>query len=65
MFANAYEIDSQYTHPVLLSFRYFDKTVESGLGSFVILNEEGWIMTAAHILDPMFTFQQHALEIEK
>ena len=65
MFANAYAIASQYTHPVLLSFRYFDKSVESGLGSFVIINEEGWIMTAAHILDPLFQFQQHAIEIEK
>ncbi|MFN8143600.1 MAG: serine protease [Bacteroidia bacterium] len=65
MFANAYEIASKFTHPVLLSFRYFDKTVESGLGSFVILNEEGWILTAAHILDPMFMFQQHAAEIAK
>lgn len=65
MFANAYAIASQYTHPVLLSFRYFDKSVESGLGSFVIINEEGWIMTAAHILDPLIQFQQHAIEIEK
>lgn len=65
MFANAYEIAARYTHPVLLSFRYFDKTVESGLGSFVVINEEGWIMTAAHILEPIFTFQQHAGEINR
>jgi hypothetical protein len=43
--------------------RFFDKKVESGLGSFIILNDEGWIVTAAHILDPAFGQQQHVKEI--
>jgi hypothetical protein len=63
MFSKAYEIASKFTHPVIVSMRFFDKTVESGLGSFIILNDEGWIATAAHILDPGFAQQQHAKEI--
>ncbi len=64
MFAKAYEIASQYTQPVLVSYRFYDQSVESGLGSFVIINDEGWIITAAHILDPMITVQQHAHEMQ-
>lgn len=60
MFSIAYEIASKFTHPVIVSIRFFDKTVEGGLGSFIILNDEGWIVTAAHILDPAFRQKQHA-----
>ena len=65
MFAIAYELVSKFTHPVLISIRYFDGTVESGLGSFVILNNEGWVLTAAHILDPAITGQKHSVELKK
>jgi len=64
MFSKAYEIASKFTNPVLISYRFFDGTIESGIGSFVILNEEGWIITAAHILDSAFAHQQNAIEIQ-
>jgi hypothetical protein len=64
MFSKAYKIASGYTHPVLISFRFYDGTVESGLGSFVVINKEGWIITAAHILDPLIAQQQHAAAID-
>jgi hypothetical protein len=64
MFSTAYEIASKYTHPVIVSMRFFDKKVESGLGSFIVLNDEGWIVTAAHILDAAFGQQQHSNEIK-
>ena len=63
MFADAYEISSKYTFPIIVSFRYFDGTVESGLGSFVLLNEEGWIVTAAHMLEIGLLAQQYANEV--
>ncbi|MDQ3551893.1 MAG: serine protease [Bacteroidota bacterium] len=65
MFAKAYSIAADYTFPVLGSFRYFDGTIESGLGSFVIINDEGWIITAAHILDPTLLHQKQSVEIQK
>jgi len=65
MFANAYEIASIYTQPVLVSFRLFDGKIESGLGSFVIINEDGWIITAAHILDSLAAVNQNAKEIQE
>jgi Trypsin-like peptidase domain len=54
MFAKAYQIASKYTFPVIVLARYFDKTIEAGVGSFVFINADGWFVTAAHI----FTFQQ-------
>jgi hypothetical protein len=63
MFTNAYKIASQFTAPVIQSIRYFDGKVESGIGSFILLNNSGWILTAAHIVAGLNTFRQHQLEI--
>ncbi|MEN8225538.1 MAG: serine protease [Bacteroidota bacterium] len=65
MFSTAYEIASAYTQPVLVSHRFFNGEIESGLGSFIIINDEGWIITAAHIIEPMNTFQQHSKEMHE
>ena len=64
MFQHAYEVASQYTHPVLISHRFFDGKIESGLGSFIILNREGWILTAAHLLEPINVHNKHMKEME-
>ena len=50
MFAKAYELASKYTLPVINSLRYYDGTVTCSLGSFIILNDKGWILTVAHML---------------
>lgn len=65
MFADAYEIVSNFTYPVIISMRYYDKSVTCNIGSFVILNDEGWIITAAHILNPFFAFTEHKKEISR
>ena len=64
MFSQAYDIASIYTQPVLISNRTFNGEVKSGLGSFVIINDEGWIITAAHILNSLIAFQKHSIEIQ-
>jgi len=63
MFADAYDIAREYTRPVVISTRTWDGTVTSSLAAFVVLNEEGWFATAAHVLSAMFTARQHAEEI--
>ena len=65
MFASAYEIASKFTHPLIVAYRFFDKSVDSGLGTFVILNDDGWIMTAAHNLEASFAFNQHQQEMKE
>lgn len=63
MFAAAYAQARYYTLPVIISTRFFDGSVECGCGAFVVLNDEGWIMTVAHIWQSFFAYQQHAKEI--
>jgi hypothetical protein len=63
MFKQGYEIASKFTQPLIVAYRFFNNSVESGLGTFIILNDEGWIMTAAHNLDVFFAFDQHRKEM--
>jgi hypothetical protein len=65
MFKKAYNIANQYTKPMIVAMKYFDDTVESGLGSFIILNDEGWLLTAAHNFGPFFAFTQHQQAIKE
>lgn len=65
MFKQAYDIASKYTQPLIVAYRFFDKSVDSGLGTFIILNDEGWIMTAAHNLEVSFAFNQHQQEMKE
>lgn len=63
MFSNAYKLASCFTQPVITSTRFFDKTVKCGCGAFIILNDEGWVITVAHLFQPYFAFQQHTKEV--
>ena len=65
MFSKAYELTSGFTKPVINSVRFSDNSIESSLGSFVILNEEGWIITAGHILNSFAGFKNHQKETSK
>jgi hypothetical protein len=40
-----------YTFPVVASFRRWDEKVDASVGTFVVLNDNGWIATAAHMLN--------------
>lgn len=64
MFAKAYAIASKFTLPLIVSARMFDKSVICSLGSFVVLNSDGWIATAAHMLNSFSKFDQSKLELE-
>lgn len=59
MFANAYKLASCFTKPLIISMRFYDNSVKCTAGAFVVLNNEGWIITAAHLWKPFQTYQQH------
>lgn len=65
MFNKAYNIVNKFTHPLIIAIRYFDKTIEGGLGSFIILNKDGWCITAAHNFGASFAFNQNQIEIKE
>lgn len=63
MFSKAYKLARTFTHPVIISTRSFDKTVKCECGAFIVLNDESWIITVAHLWKSYFAFQQHTKEI--
>lgn len=63
MFAQACKRATCFTRPVVISRRYFDRSTDCGCGAFVVINDEGWIVTAAHLLSAYGRIQQDAEEI--
>jgi len=63
MFAQACKRATFFTRPVVISRRYFDRSTDCGCGAFVVINDEGWVVTAAHLLSPYGRIQQDAEEI--
>ncbi len=63
MFAEAYKKATAFTYPLIVSMRYFDGSVECGMGTFVVLNRDGWVVTAAHLFQPKLNHQTHSKEI--
>lgn len=50
MFGSAYKVASGFTRPVIISKAHHDGTCSAGIGSFIIVNDDGWILTACHIV---------------
>lgn len=63
MFSKAYAKATQFTKPLVASLRYFDGTVESSCAAFIVLNSEGWAITAAHALETQFAFEEHQKQL--
>ena len=65
MFVEAIEKASAFTFPLIISNRYQDGSISSSLASFIILNEEGWMLTAAHIIQETSLHQAHLKEYQE
>jgi hypothetical protein len=62
MFSKAYEIASKYTRPVITLKRQENGDVASGVATFMLLNKDGWALTAAHVMTDAILAQRHAQE---
>ena len=52
MFKNAIQKNLKYTRPLFTGERNFNQTkVNSGISSFIILNDEGYILTCKHVAE--------------
>ncbi len=49
MFAKAYELATSFTRPVVLSRRNRAGNCSAAIGAFVVVNRDGWAVTAWHI----------------
>jgi len=61
LFSTALKSVEKYTLPVILSKRLANGSINSGCGSFIVVNSDGWILTAAHIIHEAIIAQQHAI----
>ena len=51
MFSKAVPIAAEFTRPVVISSRTTQGTCAGTIGAYVVVNREGWILTAGHLLD--------------
>jgi len=65
MFADACEKAMKFTRPVIMSTRQYDGNVHCSCGAFIVLNDEGWILTAGHIFDSFMAYQEHSKKIKE
>ena len=61
MFSKAVPVASGFTRPMVLSSRTSDGECRSTIGACVVLNSEGWILTAGHLLDIVRRHQDSVL----
>lgn len=57
MFANACSIARGFTFPIIISYKQVNGECFSIIGSFVIINEDGWFVTAHHIILQLYNLQ--------
>lgn len=65
VFADAVAVAQGYTAPVIMSRRFFDGSLESAMAAFVMVNSEGWILTAAHIFETESIFPLHKQQMKE
>lgn len=65
MFADACEKAAGFTRPVIISTRQYDGKVIANCGTFIIINEDGWIITAGHMFDSFVKYQSDMKKIEE
>jgi hypothetical protein len=62
MFSKAYAIATKYTRPVMVSKRLENRSVAAGIATYILLNNDGWALTAAHVMLDLMASQKHAQE---
>jgi hypothetical protein len=61
VFRRAYDLVKDFTVPVVVSQRLLDGSVSCSVGSAVVLNDDGWLLTAAHMLGPLQALERQEI----
>ena len=61
MFSKAVPVASGFTRPMVLSSRTSEGDCRSTIGAYVVINPEGWILTAGHLLNIVRRHQDSVL----
>lgn len=62
MFGDAFELASQFTRPIAVSRLAWNGKCSNGMGSFILLNDQGWVLTAGHIVDQIVVMDRESSE---
>jgi hypothetical protein len=65
VFAKALLKIEKHTLPVILSERHMSGAIASGCGTFIVINRDGWILTAAHIAKQLVQHTQDRAAFEE
>jgi hypothetical protein len=58
MFARAIEIARKFTFPIIISHRKINGKCSAGIGACIIINEDGWFITAFHIINEILKLKK-------
>lgn len=65
VFVEAIQKAREFTRPVVISRRRGNGKCESGIGAFVVINPDGWAVTASHIIEEAGQLAQQAQSFQK
>lgn len=65
MFAEACQKAMKYTRPVAVSTRMHDGTCRTDVGTMIVINSDGWAITAGHLFDSFVKFREDTKKIEE
>lgn len=64
MFVEALKQVQRYTAPVIVTWRLLNGKVHAGVGTCIIVNADGWVLTAAHVVAPLADLQRDRPAVE-
>jgi hypothetical protein len=62
LFSKAYQIGRQFTLPIVVSKRTVSGECSASIAAAVLVNDEGWILSAGHVFDEMTTLAAQEAE---
>lgn len=65
MFQRAHELARGFTRPVVTVVKFWNGDIHTSVGSFVVINRAGWIVTAEHVARTRAAFEIHEKEIQE
>lgn len=65
MFADACSKVTEFTRPLAISTRHENGAVRTEIATFIVLNREGWVMTAGHVYDSFVKYQSDLKKAEE
>ena len=65
MFADAYALAQHFARPLVISTRRLNGAVESNVATWVLLNADGWFLTAGHVFGVWRDFELHLSEVTR